>query len=157
KLMPRGQLVSGIPALVNMRLHGHGWAVISEAVANELHLHLGSSFTLPSPVPTRFRVAGLSTNGGWPPGAVIINAADYARAWGSSAVSALQVSLRPGVSLDRGRFEAQRVLGPNSGLSVQTAGEREQQWKTGSRQGLAQLVQIATLVLIAAVLAMAGV
>jgi putative ABC transport system permease protein len=156
-LVPHGQLVLGTPALVNMRLHGHGWAVISEAVANELHLHLGSVFTLPSPVPIRFRVAGLSTNGGWPPGAVIINADDYARAWGSPAASALQVSLRPGVSLDRGRTEAQRVLGSNSGLSVQTAGEREQQWKTGSRQGLAQLTQIATLVLIAAVLAMAGV
>jgi putative ABC transport system permease protein len=155
--MPHGQLVSGTPALVNMRLRGHGWAVISEAVANELHLHLGSTFTLPSPVPIHFRVAGLSTNGGWPPGVVIINADDYARAWGSPAASALQVSLRPGVSLDRGRSEAQRILGPNSGLSVQTAGEREQQWKTGSRQGLAQLTQIATLVLIAAVLAMAGV
>jgi putative ABC transport system permease protein len=157
ELMPRGQLVSGAPALVNARLHGHGWAVISEAIARELNLHVGSSFTLPSPLPTRFRVAGLSTNGGWPPGDVIINADDYARAWGSSAASALQVALRPGVSPARGRREVKQALSSTPGLVVQTSGEREQQWETISRQGLTRLTQIATLVLIAAVLAMAGV
>jgi putative ABC transport system permease protein len=154
---PPGQLTSGTPATVSARLRGGGWAVISEAIANELHLRVGSSFTLPSPVPTRFRVAGMSTNAGWPPGAIIINADDYARAWGSSAASALEVSLRPGVSPRRGRLETQRALGATSGLIVQTAHEREGEWKTGSRQGLARLAQIATLVLIAAVLAMAGV
>ena len=155
--MPSGQLISGTPAVVNARLRGRGWAVISEALANELHLHLGSSFTLPSPVPTSFRVAGLSTNGGWPPGTVIINAEDYARAWGSSAASALQITLHPGTSPAQGRREAQRVLGSDPGLVVQTAGERERQWETISRQGLARLTEIAKLVLVAAILAMAGV
>jgi putative ABC transport system permease protein len=155
--MPSGQLISGTLAVVNARLRGRGWAVISEALANELHLHLGSSFTLPSPVPASFRVAGLSTNGGWPPGTVIINADDYARAWGSSAASALQITLRPGISPAQGRREAQRVLGSDPGLVVQTAGERERQWETISRQGLARLTQIAKLVLVAAILAMAGV
>jgi putative ABC transport system permease protein len=42
-------------------------------------------------------------------------------------------------------------------LIVQTAGEREQQWETISRRGLARLTEIAKLVLIAAILAMAGV
>ncbi len=155
--MPSGQLISGSPAVVNARLRGRGWAVISEALANELHLHLGSSFTLPSPVPTSFRVAGLSTNGGWPPGTVIMNADDYARAWGSSAASALQITLRPGISPTQGRHEAQRALGSDPGLVVQTAGERERQWETISRQGLARLTEIARLVLVAAILAMAGV
>lgn len=157
ELMPRGQLVLGTPTVVDARLRSDGWAVISEALANELHLRVGSSLTLPSPIPTRFRVAGLSTNGGWPPGAVIINANDYARAWGSPAASALQVTLRPGVSSAQGRREAQQVLSSTPGLVVQTAGEREQQWETISRQGLTRLAQIATLVLVAAVLAMAGV
>ena len=49
--MPSGQLISGTLAVVDARLRGRGWAVISEALANELHLHLGSSFTLPSPGP----------------------------------------------------------------------------------------------------------
>jgi putative ABC transport system permease protein len=155
--IPTGQLTSGIPSVANRRLRGHGWAVISEAIANEMHLHQGSYFTLPSPVPTRFRVAGFSTNGGWPPGVVIINATDYARAWGSTAPSALLVTLRPGYSPAQGRYAVQKALGPGSGLAVQTAGERERQWKAISHQGLARLVQIATLVLIAAVLAMAGV
>ncbi len=155
-LIPSSQLISSMSA-VNTRLHGRGWAVISEALANELNLHLGSSFTLPSPVPTRFRVAGLSTNGGWPPGTVIINADDYAHAWGSLAASALQIALRSGVPPAQGRREVQRVLGPNTGLVVQTAGERERQWETISRQGLARLTEIAKLVLIAAILAMAGV
>ncbi len=157
QLMPPGQLISGNPAVVNARLRGGGWAVISEAIANELHLRVGSTFTLPSAAPIRFRVAGLSTNGGWPPGAVIIDAEDYARAWESSGASALLVSLRPGVSPAQGRLEAQRALGPLSGLLVQTAAERERQWEKGSRQGLARLTQIARLVLIAAILAMAGV
>jgi putative ABC transport system permease protein len=155
--VPAGQLTTGTAAAVSARLRSGGWAVVSEAIANELHLRLGSTFTLPSPVPTRFRVAGMSTNAGWPPGAIFINADNYARAWGSSAASALQVTLGPGVSPTRGRVETQQALGASSGLIAQTADEREGEWKTGSRQGLARLAQIATLVLIAGVLAMAGV
>jgi putative ABC transport system permease protein len=142
---------------MNGRLRGGGWAVVSEAIAHDLHLHIGQSFTLPSPVPVRFRVAGLSTNAGWPPGAIVINADDYAGAWGATAASALNVDLAAGVSAAQGRGALVRALGPASGLSVQTVGERESEWKTISRQGLARLTQIATLVLIAAILAMAGV
>jgi len=40
---------------------------------------------------------------------------------------------------------------------VQTASERERQWKMISRQGLARLTEIERLVLIAAILAMGGV
>jgi putative ABC transport system permease protein len=49
-----------------------------------------------------------------------------------------------------------RALGPDSGLSVQTARGRELEWRASSRQGLSRLSQIALLVLIAATLAMAG-
>ena len=82
--LPPGQLTVGNIANANARLRGHGWAILSEAIASELHLHIGQSFTLPSPRPMRFRLAGLGTNGGWPPGAVVINADDYAHAWGST-------------------------------------------------------------------------
>jgi putative ABC transport system permease protein len=140
-----------------VRLQQHGWAVISQAIANELHLHLGESMTLPSPVPTRFRIAGFSTNSGWPPGAVVLNACDYARAWDSDAASAFNISLRPGTTPSQGRQEVQGALGANSGLAVQTARERGQEWRTVSRQGLNRLTQIGTLILIAAILAMAGV
>lgn len=157
QLIPSGQLSTGNVAEANARLRSHGWAVVSEAIAHELHLHIGESFTLPSPYPTTFRLAGLSTNGGWPPGAIVINAEDYASAWGASAASALNIDVAPGVSLAHARAQVIGALGPASGLAVQSAGEREQEWKTISRQGLARLTQIATLVLIAAILAMAGV
>src|SRR6202035_4276725 len=93
QLIPPGQRTEGDPAVANARLRGHGWAVVSQAVADERGLHIGQSFSLPSPVPVALRVAGLSTNAGWPPGVLVINADDYARAWGSPAASALNVSV----------------------------------------------------------------
>ncbi len=155
--IPPGQLTVGNISAANTRLRGHGWAILSEAIAHELHLHIGDSFALPSPRPTTFRLAGEATNGGWPPGAIVVNSEDYARAWGSQAASALNIDLAPGVLPAKARAQVIRALGPDSGLGVQTAGERESQWKTISREGLARLTQIATLVLIAAILAMAGV
>ncbi|HEY5194690.1 MAG TPA: ABC transporter permease [Solirubrobacteraceae bacterium] len=155
--IPPGQLTEGNLAVASARLRGHGWAVVSEAIAHEMHLHIGQRFTLPSPRPSTFRVAGLSTNGGWPPGAILINATDYAEAWKTSAASALMITLRPGVSPLQGREEVRRTLGHNSGLAVQTAEQRADEWQTISHQGLARLTEIATLVRIAAILAMAGV
>jgi putative ABC transport system permease protein len=152
--MPPGQVTEGNAQEVNARLHGHGWAVLSEAIAHEMHLHIGESFTLPSPNPTTFRLAGLSTNGGWPAGAIVINAEDYARAWGSIAASALNVQVEPGRAPAEARSQITRALEPRSGLAVQTAAEREAQWIRLSSQGLARLTQIKTIVLIAAILAM---
>jgi putative ABC transport system permease protein len=157
QMIPSGQLTAGGMALTNARLRGHGWAVLSEAIAHELRLRIGEPFTLPSPDPMRFRLAGLATNGGWPSGAIVINAEDYARAWGSTSASALNVKLAPGFSAAQARQQAITALGPRSGLAVQSAGERARQWQTISEQGLSRLTQIATLVSIAAILAMAGV
>jgi len=154
--IPASQLAKGNLALASARLRAGGWAVLSQAIADEHHLRIGDSFTIPSPAPSTFRVAALSTNVGWPPGAVIINSADYARAWDSSEASAYNIALKPGISPSRGAFEVRRALGPRSGLSVQTARERELEWRASSRQGLSRLSQIALLVLIAAVFAMAG-
>ena len=155
--MPAGQLTEGNINVVNRRLHARGWAVLSEAVAHEMHLHIGESFVLPAPRPTRFRLAGLSTNGGWPPGAVIINASDYAHAWASDAASALNIQTTKGTIPAQAVLQIRKALGSNSGLTVQTASEREAQWTRISRQGLARLTQISILVSIAAILAMGGV
>ena len=84
------QLVQGNLATADARVREGGWAVISKAVAAQHHLHIGSSFTLPAPRPTRLRVAALSTNVGWPPGAIIINAKLYAQAWESEEASAYE-------------------------------------------------------------------
>lgn len=155
--VPAGQLTIGDASEVNARLRNRGWAVVSDAIGRELHLHIGDRFVLPSPYPMSFRLAGLSTNGGWPPGAIIMNSEDYAKAWGSRAASALNIDVAPGKTSPQARREVLLALGNDSGLEVQTAGERERQWKSISHKGLARLTQIATLVLVAAVLAMAGV
>jgi putative ABC transport system permease protein len=155
-LVPPSQLVEGGLALATARVRAGGWVVVSQALAAEDHLHIGRSFTLPAPDPTRFRVAALSTNIGWAPGAIVMNANDYARAWGSAEASAYNVLLAPGVTQARARTEIQAALGPRSGLAVQTAEARAGQQRSLSRQGLERLTQIATLILSAAILAMAA-
>jgi putative ABC transport system permease protein len=156
RLIPPHQIVQGNLVLADQRVREGGWAVISKAIADEHHLHIGQPFTLPAPRPMRFRVAALSTNIGWPPGVIVINARDYAEAWESNDASAYQVMAASGVSAGVVRNEVKRALGPASGLVVQTSGEREQRQRAASRQGLSRLSQISTLVLIAAILAMAA-
>jgi putative ABC transport system permease protein len=153
--LPPSQLVSGNLALADARLRGSGWAVVSQAIAAEYHLRIGQAFTLPSPHPLVLRVAALSTNVGWPSGAIVMSSGEYARAWPGGGVSAYGITLRPGVSPRAGSREIQRALGPDSGLTVETRLEREQRQRATSRQGLSRLTQIANLVLIAAILAMA--
>lgn len=152
--IPPGQLTSGNLASATARIREGGWAVVSDAIAHEAHLRLGESYTLFASHPKVFRIAGFSTNGGWPPGAIIINAKDYAHAWGDAEAAALNITLARGISPAQGRLEVARALGPDSGLTVQTAAERGHQWERISRQGLSRLTQIATLVMIATVLAM---
>jgi putative ABC transport system permease protein len=153
--LPPSQLLAGNLTLANTRLRQGGWAVISKTLATADHLHIGQSFTLPSPRETTFRVAALTTNMGWPPGAIILNGKDYVHAWGSSDPSAYNVTLASGASPVQVRSEIQRALGPSSGLVAQTAQQHEQSQRAASRKGLGRLTQIALLVLIAAVLAMA--
>ena len=116
----------------------------------------GQSFTLPTSHPMTLRVAALSTNLGWPPGALVLNADDYAQAWGSDDLSAYQLDLAAGASAGAVKREAQRAIGPGSGLQVQTRAQREKLHFAQAAQGLSRLTQIRTLVLIAAVLAMAA-
>jgi len=153
--IPPSQLVAGNVADATAKLGAGGWAVLSRALAAQHHLAVGEAFTLPAPNPTRFRVAALSTNLGWPPGAIILGSRDYARAWGSSDASAYNITLAPGASPAQVSGEVSRALGPASGLTVETAGQRERHQQAASRQGLARLTQIAAMVLIAGVLAIA--
>jgi putative ABC transport system permease protein len=150
------QLVQGNLAFADARVREGGWAVISQAIAAEHHLHIGEAFILPSPMPTTLRVAALSTNIGWPPGAILINAEEYARAWQSNQASAYELSLVAGASAKTVGREIREALGPNTPLVVQTAAQREALSGATSRQGLSRLSQIAALVSIAAVLAMAA-
>ncbi len=218
-LLPAGQLLQGDPRVASERVRRGGWLVLSAALASEHHLRIGDTFTLPSPDPRSFRVAALSTNVGWAPGAIVMNATDYAHAWGSSDASAYSVVLAPGVSPARGAREIERALGlggrggtdtpgagtrgspppggepagrtpppggepapgtpppggepapgtpppggepapgtppRGGGLAVETAAQHAERQQALSRAALARLTQIATLIPIAAVLAMAA-
>ena len=155
--IPASQLLRGSLQRATGLVRGGGWAAISQGFAAEHHLVPGSHFTLPTPSgQARFGVAAITTNLGWSPGAVIINSLDYSRYWQTAQPSALEVNLRPGVSEAAGRRAVVRALAPRAGLGVQTFSEREAQYAADSRQGLYALSEIATLLLIAAALAVAS-
>jgi putative ABC transport system permease protein len=157
-LLPPGQIVRGDAREAERRVRAGGWLVLSQALAAEQHLHVGQTFTLPSPEPRSFRVAALSTNLGWAPGAIVMNAEDYARAWGSDDVSAYGILLESNVSPAHVIAEIRRALGPpaRSGLAVETAVQHAARQQELDRQALARLTQIAALIPILAALAMAA-
>ncbi len=155
-LLPASQIVEGNVARAEAEVRAGGWVVISQAIANEHHLQIGDPIALPTPVPTTFRVAAIGTNIGWAPGAIIVNGADYASAWGSTEASAYNVLLTPGTSELQAKSEIERALGGGTGLAVETGEQHANQQRALSRQGLERLTQIATLILIAAILAMAA-
>jgi putative ABC transport system permease protein len=155
-LVPPTQLVEGNVAQADARVREGGWAVVSLALAEEHKLKIGQSFTLPTPNPSTYRVAAISTNIGWAPGAIVMSAGDYAKAWGSGDASAYNVLMRPGVSPEQGVPEIRAALGGGTALAVQTAEQHANTLRSITRQGLERLSQIATLILVAAVMAMAA-
>lgn len=153
---PPSQIVEGDLRTATERVRSGGWAVASEAVAKQEGLRVGQPFTLDSPVPLRLRLAAITSNFGWSPGTLVLNAEEYRRAWGSDEASAVQVDLVAGVTAAKGRQLVRAALGPSSGLVVQTAREREVRDRETTRDGLSRLTQIASLMLIAAALAIAA-
>jgi putative ABC transport system permease protein len=154
--VPISQVISGNPGLASERVRQGGWVVLSQALAAEHHLHVGDAFTLPSPRPLALRVAALTTNLGWPPGALILSSGAYARAWASDDPSAYAIQTAPGVPPAVVRDRVRRALTSMPGLAVETAGERERRHYAVAAQGLSRLTQIRVLVLIAAILAVIG-
>jgi putative ABC transport system permease protein len=154
--VPPSQIRHGDLTLATTRIRTGGWTVLSEAVAKAQGVGIGDRVTLPTPVPTPLRVAAISTNLGWPPGAIILNADDYARAWGSEAPSALQIDLARSASPARVAAAVRRTLGPRLPAKVETRQQRTAMHYAASREGLARMAQIRALVLISAMLAMAA-
>jgi putative ABC transport system permease protein len=150
----KAQIVQGDPRTATERVRAGGWLVLSQALASEHHLGVGQEVTLPTPDPRRMRIAALSTNLGWAPGAIVMSALDYARAWGSQDASAYNVQIASGFPMGRAVSDISRALGPDSGLAVHTAAERAAEQTALSRQALARLTQIAAMIPIIAVLAM---
>lgn len=157
-LLQASQIQRGNLAVATARLRRGGWAAVSGAFASERHLQIGSPFTLPTPAGTaHFRVATITTNIGWTPGAITINTSDYRRYWMTSSPTALEVILRPGVSQLAGKRAVERAIGYQPALSVETTGERVAIFEATASEGLRSLGQISTLLLATAALAVAAV
>jgi putative ABC transport system permease protein len=155
--VPVAQVRTGDRGALAARIRGGGWATVSRALADDLHVGVGDRFTLPSPVPTVLRVAAITTNLGWTGGAVFLNADDYARAWRTHAVGAYEVWLAPGVDPEVARARVVAALGgPSSALRVETRAARTERQQTVIGSGLSRLRQVASLTLFAAILAMAA-
>jgi putative ABC transport system permease protein len=154
--VPPSQFLGKGVGVASERLRRGGWAVLSQALASENHLRVGEAFTLPSPRPVMLRLAGVTTNLGWPPGVVMLNASDYARAWLSSEPSAYQLQASAGVASATLRERVRRALKSETGLTIETSSERSRRHDALAAQGLTRLTQIRLLVMIAAILAVVG-
>jgi putative ABC transport system permease protein len=154
--VPAHQLLDGNGREVAARIRAGGWMTVSRRLAHDLDLQKGERFTLPSPVPASLRVAGITTNLGWSSGAILMNATDFARAWGSNAVAAYHVRPAPGATPAQAANQLAVALGPRSALRVETAGQRERRQGAASSSGLKRLQEISRLTLLAAVLAMSA-
>ncbi len=155
-LLPPTQLIEGSLGGATRRVAQGGWAMISLVLAEEQHLAIGDRFSLPSPYPLTLRVAAIGTNIGWAPGAIVISATDFTRGWASLQPAALAVHLLSGAAQPTVLRAIARILS-GTGLRVESARAREGRQRTLTRQGLSQLSEIATLMLIAAALAVAAV
>jgi len=155
--IPPSQLVDGDLRAATERLRGGRWIAVSNALAREQHAGLGDAFTLPTPAGVeRYRVAAITTNLGWGPGAVIMSADRYRHDWLDPQPSALELRLKPGSDPVAARRAAQRALGPGTALRAQTTPERDVQFRALARDGLVRLSQIALMLTIAAALSLAA-
>ncbi|HTA06807.1 MAG TPA: ABC transporter permease, partial [Solirubrobacteraceae bacterium] len=151
----QGQILDGRAQTAADRLRKGGWIVVSKQIAREHHLKVGATARLPTPSGfVDFRLAATSTNFGWPTGVIFMSANDYAKAFATSTLTALGVSLRPGADARRAKAAIERGLGTNSGLEVITPGERAARIESSGGEGLGQLGEIATLLIVAAIVAM---
>jgi putative ABC transport system permease protein len=150
------QLLQGNLSTATELLRRGGWAGVSEAFANEHRVTLGDTFMLPTPAGyAPFKVAAITTNVGWPPGAITINTNDYRRWWGTPDATALAIDLDPGVSLEAGKRAVSHAIG-DSGLQVVTSQEHMAYLNREANQGLQSLTEISTLLLLMAALALAA-
>ncbi len=134
-----------------------GWIAVSQQIAAEHHTHVGGALALPTPSGSvHYRIAALTSNLAWSPGVVFMSTSDFAHAWNTTTPSALAVRGRPGANVDRLKTQILTTLGPDSGLEVASASTREARIDALTSQGLSQLGVISTLLLVAAIMALAA-
>ncbi len=155
-VLQSSQLLHGNYTQASTRIREGGWAAVSAGFASEHRLQVGSRFYLPAPAGSApLRVAAITTNAGWPAGAITISTSVYRKYWQTTDPSAIEVNLKPGVAPAAGRRDVSTALGAHPGLWVQTRAQREAQFDGSARQALRTLGEISTLLLVAAALAVA--
>jgi putative ABC transport system permease protein len=85
-----------------------------------------------------------------------MNTADYSRLWATRAPSALAIHLSPGTNVAQARAEIAASLGAGSGLEAITAVTWSKRFDSLAGEGLGQLGDISTMLVLAAILAMAA-
>ncbi len=146
------QLFDGSLATASQHLREGGWAVVSQAIASEYHLHLGERFTLPTPSGNAsFRIAATIFNYGWPSGTVLMNGNDYSRLWNTTRASQLAITLSPATPIEEGKRAVETALPSDSALVVQSAAQRQSEIRTVLGSTLSRLSVTTTIVLIAAI------
>jgi len=151
------QIVNGSEPQTSARLAEGGWIAVSQQIAAEHHTTVGGTLNLSTASGSRrFRIAATTTNLAWPPGVIFIGTSDYSRYWAAAAPTTLAVALRPGANATAAREAIARALGPASGLEASLASVRAARIDSLAGEGLAQLGEISTLLLLAAVAAMAA-
>lgn len=155
--IPPSQLVAGDLTAATDRLRTGEWVAVSNVLAAQQDAGVGDRFVLPTPAgPRSYRVAAITTNLGWGPGAVIMAADRYRRDWLDPNPSAIEVRVRTGANPVAARRAIQSALGPDSALRAQTTPERNAQFQALARDGLDRLSQIALMLVIAAALSLAA-
>ena len=150
------QLLRGNLAHATKLMRENGWATVSSGFASERDLRVGGAFVLPTPSgPARFGVAAITTNMGWPSGTVTVNTSDYTRLWQTTSPTTLAISLNLSVSSTTAKRTVEQALGHDRALRVQSSRERITEVENTVSQGLRSLSEIATLLVIAAALAVA--
>ena len=131
--------------------------MLSQALAAEHHLHIGERVTLPTPVPDDCQRRGALDEHRLGAGRDHHERGRLRARVGQHGRERVQRPARPGRERRRGGARDQRARSaPSSGLSVQSAQAHADEQNALSRQGLQRLTQIATLILVVAVLAMAA-
>lgn len=155
-MIPGDQIAAGDVQEATRSLQHGGAVAVSSKIADAQNAGVGDTIALPTPTgPRRFRIAATLNNLGWGPGAVILNAADYRRAWAASDPTAIEIDLKPGTSAEAAKRDVEQALGPGVSLRVQTASERAVQYDELAGDGLKRLTQISILLLLAATVALA--
>jgi putative ABC transport system permease protein len=151
------QVLDGSATAATAKLGQGGWIVVSQQIASEQDVGLGGALSVPTPSgPARLRVAATTTNFAWSPGVILMSTADYKRLWRTALATALGVELSRGANETFATARIADALGPRSAVVATSGSARQRRIDTLTSEGLGQLAQISTLLLVAAILALAA-